>query len=79
MKKWNAPEIEVLEINETANGWVPAFFETGRMFNDDITEAAVSVVTEIINSITSSDRGDDVTPNTEDRNSLDAGLTDRLS
>ncbi len=27
MKKWNSPEIEVLEINKTANGMTPSYEE----------------------------------------------------
>ena len=27
MKKWNAPEVAELNINETADGWFPALYE----------------------------------------------------
>ncbi len=34
MKKWNAPEIAALDMNETAGGLIPVFGETCLLFGD---------------------------------------------
>ena len=45
MKKWNAPEIAELDMNETAGGCVDFFFETCLLFNDDLLKCPTQDVT----------------------------------
>lgn len=35
MKKWNAPEVTELNINETANGLIHSPWESDNLFHDD--------------------------------------------
>lgn len=69
MKKWNSPEIDVLDISKTENGNKKAFYEWGR-FNDNITTTIVDFFEELINPTPSTNKGDNVTPSVEDRTSL---------
>ena len=75
MKKWNSPEIEVLDIKNTENGYVPAFSEkdSSGFLRPGTNPGAGNLVSSLIDAIeslvdnnSSSNKGDSVTPDTKD-------------
>lgn len=54
MKKWNAPAIAELNIEETANGFVDAYYEKSDyewLFNDNKAEVTPETDEDVVNPV----------------------------
>ncbi len=80
MKKWNSPEIEVLEIGKTENGKSHSFIETNPncIYPEGSHADSLCELAGLVFGIPcehEASKGNDVTPSTEDN----TDITDKLS